>query len=100
MLGPPQAMLAGCAYAVSPTGVLLLCLWAALSQAVLLWTFFWGLSGTFALEAALSLGLQCLFLLNFTIDLLLEPTHLLLQLTNEIHHSLTDTVRGKKREKL
>lgn len=54
-----------------------------------------GLSREFAVEAALSLGLQCLFLSDFIIDLLLEPTHLLLQLTNEIHHSLTDTAREK-----
>lgn len=53
------------------------------------------------IEAALSLGLQRLFLSDFIIDLLLEPAHLLLQLTNEIHHSLTDTAEGKEwRERL
>lgn len=50
-----------------------------------------GLSGELVLEAAISQGLQRLFLSDFTIDLLLEPTHLLLQLTNEVHHRLTDT---------
>lgn len=50
-----------------------------------------GLNGELVVEAAISQGLQGLFLSDFTIDLLLEPTHLLLQLTNEIHHRLTDT---------
>lgn len=117
VLWPPQVMPAGSAYTVSPT-VQLFCLWAALSQAVLLWTFFWsehrpsgsvtgspgvwgmalaGFSREFAVEAALSLGLQCLFLSDFIIDLRLEPTHLFLQFTNEVHHSLTDTA-GEKME--
>lgn len=115
----PEAMLAGSAYTFSPTVVPLLCIWAILFQAVCvpLWSLFYfvlrpwgsvtgrsrvwgltlsGLSGARHWRAAVNWDLQGLFLLDLAIDLLLKPTHLLLQLTNEIHYSLTDTVREKE----
>lgn len=45
--------------------------------------------------AAVGRHLGGLFPLDLAIDLLLKPTHLLLQLTNEINHGLTDAVGGK-----
>lgn len=116
-----QVMQAGCAYTFSSTMVLRLCFWATLLQAVCspsvsiqsivqsvrhprgfvtgrprIWTqVLSGLCEARLMGGALSRRLQCLFLQDLAIDLLLKPTHLLLQLTNEIHNCLPDTV-GKK----
>lgn len=51
-------------------------------------------------RTAVCRDLQGFFLLYLAIDLLLKPTHLFLQLANEIHYSLTDAVRERELRKM